>query len=335
MSLPARRYLVALAAFGTMTVAAGAGCSPHKARSAGRIVAAVTVDWEGAALAPEGLDALDELRKHLGSAPITHFVSAAYFTKDHPDPRAAAYLTESVHPGDELAVHLHAWRSLATVAGIAPKLSPSFVSGTDKLAEFDDGDIGFDTDLDVYGVPELRALVRASVRLLEQTHRPVSKVFRAGGYLGTPKMLDAIRLEGFAVDSSATDSHQVDSRKDSFLARRVREVWPKVDETTQPFLVDPQSRQLIEMPIAATADYVTAADIVHMFEAASERLTRDPEHDVFVVLGCNQETAQDFAGKLGEALDQVRGRAAIADRLLLTTVENAATLARNALAPGA
>jgi hypothetical protein len=333
MPLLARRYLASLAACGAL--AGGAGCSPHKARSAGRIIAAVTVDWEGAALAPEALDALDELRKHIGDAPITHFVSAAYFTKDHPDPRAAAYLTESIHPGDQLAVHLHAWRSLATAAGIAPKLSPSFVTGTDKLAEFEDGDLGFDTDLDVYGVPELRALVRTSARLLEQTHRPVSKVFLAGGYLGTPKVLEAIRLEGFTVDSSATDARQIDARKDSFLSRRVREVWPKVDEATQPFLVDPQSRQLIEMPIAATADYVTAADIVRMFEAASARLTRDPEHDVFVVLGCNQETAQDFAGHLGEALDQLRGRAAIAGHLLLTTVENAATLARNALAPGA
>src|SRR5882724_1738451 len=98
MALPARRYLASLAACGAL--AGGLGCSPHKARSAGRIVVAVTVDWEGAALAPEALDALDELRKHVGGAPITHFVSAAYFTKEHPDPRAAAYLTETIRTGD-------------------------------------------------------------------------------------------------------------------------------------------------------------------------------------------------------------------------------------------
>ena len=85
-------------------------------------------------------------------------------------------------PGDELAMHLHAWKSLATAASIEPKLSPSFLTGTDKLLEFEDGDVGFDTDLDAYTGPELRALLRTSRKLLEQTKLPISKSFRAGGY---------------------------------------------------------------------------------------------------------------------------------------------------------
>lgn len=307
------------------------GCS-GKPRASGRIVVAVTVDWEGAAFTPEGLDALDELRKHLGPAPITHFVSAAYFTKDHPDARAAAYLAESVHPGDQLAVHLHVWRSLARASGIAPKLSPSFVTGTDKLYEFDDGDIGFDTDLDVYGVSELRALIRTSAHLLDQAHLPVSRTtFRAGGYLGTPKVLDALRQEGFTIDSSATDYRQIDAKKDSFLSQRVHEVWPAVEATTQPYFVEPRTRQLLEMPIAATADYVSAAQITGVLDAAAARLQREPDRDVFVVVGCNQETAQDFAGRLGEAIEQVRGRRELADRLVFTTVEGAADRARAAI----
>jgi hypothetical protein len=319
-------YLAAIALPGALC-----GCSRQAPRAAGRLVVAVTVDWEGAAFNPEGLDALDELRKHLGAAPITHFVSAAYFTKDHPDARAAAYLAETVHPGDELAIHLHVWRSLARASSIEPKLSPSFVTGTDKLYEFDDGDLGFDTDLDVYGVPELRALVRTSANLLAQVHHPLSKTFRAGGYLGTPKVLDAIRQEGFTVDSSATDHRQIDARKDSFLSRRVREVWPRLDTMTQPFLLE---QGLLEMPIAATADYVSAADITAMFDAAAARLQKDPDRDVFVVLGCNQETAQEFAGHLGEAIEQLRGRRPLADHVLFTTVENAAALARATLPAG-
>jgi hypothetical protein len=339
------------AVLAAITLSGALGCSSGKPRAGGRIVVAITVDWEGAAFTPEGLDALDELRKHLGPAPITHFVSAAYFTKDHPDARAAAYLAESVHPGDQLAIHLHVWRSLARASGLAPKLSPSFVTGTDKLYEFDDGDVGFDTDLDVYGVGELRALIRTSAHLLEQAHLPVSRTtFRAGGYLGTPKVLNALRQEGFAVDSSATDHRQIDAKKDSFLSQRVREVWPKVEATTQPYFidersevarggsaprgVDPKSRQLLEMPIAATADYVSAAQIASMFDAAAARLQRDPDRDVFVVLGCNQETAQDFAGRLGEAIQQVRGRPALADRLVFTTVEGAADRARAAIPLG-
>ncbi|HMG56142.1 MAG TPA: hypothetical protein VK601_21735 [Kofleriaceae bacterium] len=326
--MPSRLWAYLALALASATPA----CSSPKARASGRIVVAVTVDWEGAAFSPDSLDALDELRKRIAPAPLTHFVSAAYFTKDHPDARAAKYIAEAVHPGDELALHLHAWRSLARASGIEPKLSPSFVTGTDKLYEFEDGDIGFDTDLDVYGVTELRALIRKSAQLREQTHVPVAKTFRSGGYLGTPKVLEALRLEGFTVDSSATDYRQIDQKQDSFLSRRVREVWPVVDTASQPYFVDPR-RQLLEMPIAATADYVTAADVVQLVEAARAKLESDPHRDVFVVLGCNQETAQDFAMRIGEAIQQLRGRAAIADHLLLTTVDKAAAMARNQTAP--
>jgi hypothetical protein len=313
-------------------ILAFAGCSSSK-RAKGRIVVAVTVDWEGAYFSPEGLDALDELRKGLGEAPLTHFVSAAYFTKDKPDPRAAVSLAEAVHKGDELAVHLHGWRSLARASGIEPKLSPSFLTGTDKVLELEDGDAGFDTDLDVYSVTELRALIRTSRRLLEQTHLSVSKSFRAGGYLGTPKMIQAIREEGLNVDSSATDYHQLGEQKDAFLSKRIKEVWPSVDATTQPFFVDAPGNQLLEMPITAYADYVSGAGIVGVFDAAHARLQKDPNRDVFVVLGFDQESAQDYAGRIGEALDKIRARKELAGELMFTTVEKAAELARRTVAP--
>jgi hypothetical protein len=317
-----------------LAILALAACARPRTHGKGRIVVAVTVDWEGVTFTPDGLDAIDELRRTLGDAPVTHFASAAYFTKDHPDPKAVTNLAESVHPGDELAVHLHVWRSLARASGLEAKLSPSFVTGTDKLFAFDDGDVGFDTDLDVYSVSELRALIRTSRRLLEQTHLPVSRTFRAGGYLGTPKVMQALREEGYLVDSSATDYRQIDAKKDAFLPRRIREVWPKLEATTQPFFVDPQGpqgRQLLEMPIAATADDVTVTDLAGLFDAADAALQKAPDRDVFVVLGCNQETAQDFAPRLGEALTKLHGRKELADRLLFTTVAKAAELARGAL----
>jgi len=312
-------------------LALGVACGKPRA-AVGRIVVAVTVDWEGAELSPEGLDAIDELRKRLGPAPLTHFVSAAYFTKDRPDPRAIAVVSEAIRPGDELAVHLHAWRSLARASGIEPKLSPSFVTGTDKLFEFEDGDVGFDTDLDVYTVTELRAMVRTSRRLLQQTRVPVSRSFRAGGYLGTPRVLQAIREEGYTADSSATDYHQIDEGKTTFMLKRVQEVWPAIETTSQPYLVGPAGG-LVELPIAATADYVTAADLVKSFDAAAVRLRAAPTRDVFVVIGCNLETSQDFAGRLGEAISALRAQPGRAEQLLFTTVEAAALRARASLAP--
>ncbi len=325
-----------LAAMVAVAAAAIGGCSSPSSpppAAKGRVVVAVTIDWEGAYISIDGLDAMDELRRVLGPAPITHFVSAAYFTKDRPEPTAAASIREAVRDGDELAVHLHAWRSLARASGLTPKLAPSFLTGTDKLLEFEDGDVGFDTDLDAYGVPELRALVRTSRRLLEQTRLPIGKSFRAGGYLGTPKVLQAIREEGFTVDSSATDHRQLDERKDEVLPKRIAAIWPGVDTATQPWLVDARGGPILELPVAAFADYASAAEIAAVIEAAHARLRANPARDVFVVLGFHQETAEDFGGRVREAIERVRARPELAADLVFTSVAAAAERARRALAP--
>ncbi|HVK88546.1 MAG TPA: hypothetical protein VM513_30720 [Kofleriaceae bacterium] len=312
-----------------------AACSNSKPATKGRIVVAITVDWEGAYLSPEGLDALDEVREALGpKVPVTHFVCAAYFTKTNPDPAVVKTLTQSVRSGDELAVHLHGWKSLAVASAIEPRLSPSFLTGTDKLLEFADGDVGFDTDLDAYSGPELRTLLRTSRRLLEaQTKLPVSKAFRAGGYLGTPKVLQAIHDEGYTVDSSATDARQLDERKDDVLPRRVTEIWPKVDSGTQPFYVPQRGGQLLELPIAAFADYATAAEITGVIEAAGKRLAAAPNKDVFVVLGFHQETADEFGPRLRDGVAAAQQQPALASKLLFTTIDHAAALARPTATP--
>jgi hypothetical protein len=316
-----------------LAVVVGGCSSSSPPPTKGRIVVALTIDWEGAYLSPEGLDALDAVRKSFGTAPITHFISAAYFTKASPDPTTVGSIAEAVRKDDELAVHLHAWKSLAKASEIEPRLSPSFLTGTNKLLEFDDGDVGFDTDLDAYSVPDLRALLRTSRRLLEQTRIRISKTFRAGGYLGTPKVLQAIREEGFTVDSSATDYRQLDEQINEVLPNRIKAIWPGVDTASQPWLVQGPGTQLLEMPIAAFADYATPDEIVAIFTAAHARLQKEPGRDVFVVLGFHLETAADFAGRLDEAMQKVRMRKEITDDLLFTTVESAAERARRTLAP--
>jgi hypothetical protein len=320
------------------------GCSSPSPATKGRVVVALTIDWEGAYLPPEGLDALEQLRSRVGDAPMTHFVSAAYFTKEPRDPTTAATIGRAMRKGDELALHLHAWKSLAVAGGVAPKLAPSYLTGTDKLLEFEDGDVGFDTDLDAYSVPELRVLLRTSRLLLEPTQIRVSRSFRAGAYLGTPKVLQAIREEGFTVDSSATDARQLEEPTGEVLPRRVKAIWPEVDSTTQPWLVRAPgggssgaagSTELLEMPVAALADHASSEDMVAIVEAAYARLQKDPGRDVFVVLELELEIAHDYAGRIGDAVEKLRAHRELADRLVFATIAGAAERARRTMAPGA
>ena len=311
-----------------------AGCSSHPPpRARGRIVVAMTMDWEGAEIDADALAALAKFRAGLGDAPMTFFVSAAYFTKATPDPAVIGTLKSVVRPTDELAVHLHAWQSLAKASGIEPKLSPSFLTGTDELLQFPDGDVGFDTDLDAYDVVSLRAMLRTTRRLLEQTHLPVSKSFRAGGYLGTPKVLQAIHDEGFTVDSSATDPREILVDGAEFLSKRLQAVWPKVVTTTQPYVIHAPSGDVLEMPIAAIADYTTPAKIVGVFDALDAQLRAAPDRDVFVVLVFHLETATDYADHVAAALATVRAHGRRADELSFVTMQQAAERARIASAP--
>ena len=300
--------------------------TPEPPAASGHIVVALTIDWEGAYFSPEGLDAIEKLRTVFGAAPFTHFICASYFTTTNPDPTARRRLVQAVRPGDEVAVHLHAWASIATAAGIEPKLSPSFLTGTNKLLELEGPDVGFDVDLDAYSVSELRALLRTSRRVLELTKLPITRVFRAGGYLATPKVLQALEEEGYEVDSSATDYRQLDEKTNGVLPSRIKAIWPSIDINTQPFPIKPGGK-LLEMPVAAFADFADAAKIVRAFDAAQARLRKDPTHDQFIVLGFDQETAADFAGRLGEAYRQVQ-QSPGAEHIEFMTIEQAAKAAR-------
>jgi hypothetical protein len=305
------------------------GKPPPPPPATGKLFVAVTLDWEGAYFSGDALDALDALRVKLGDdVPVTHFMCAAYFSKPEPDPEGFENLRTSLRPGDELALHLHLWKSLAIAASIEPKLSPSFLTGTDKLVEFPDGDIGFDTDLDVYGVADLRALVRTSKKLLEPSAMTVSTSFRAGGYLATPKVLQAIRDEGFTTDSSAAAADQFNGPTDKILRQRIKEVWPAAGPGTQPYVISTPSGPIVEMPISAVADYVSAGDITDVITSAHERLAKDRTKNVFVVLAFHQETADEFGARIHEALQRIRARPEIAADLTFTTIANAAELVR-------
>jgi hypothetical protein len=304
------RWVLALLVF--------AACS--RSAEEGRVVVAVSVDWEGAELNPDGLDAIDFLRKRV-PGPMTHFVSAAYFTKAEPEP-VLATLAEMLKPADELAIHLHAWSSLAKASGLEARTSPSLMTGGPETEDYD-GDTGYETDLDVYDIAELRALLRTSRKLLEQTKRPVSRSFRAGGFLGTPKMFAAIRSEGFTTDSSALDHRQIDLDDPAF-GDRVAAIWPTVDAKTQPFMVG----SVVEIPVSAFADFTDAAEVTKLIDDAYARLAAAPAKDQFIVLSFNLETAATLAGRIGEGVEKARAKHG---DLVFVTLEQAGELARRGL----
>jgi len=311
-----------------------AACSSKAAPPPGDapgIVVCLTVDWEGASLDDASFAAVDKIRAVVPDAPFTHFVTAAYFTKPEPDPEAPKLVAAHIRPGDELAVHLHGWRSIAQAADVVPKLSPSFFTGTDELITLEDGDAGYDLDVDAYSRAELRAILRTSRKLLEQVGVPVARTFRAGGYLGTPKVLGALRDEGFVIDSSEFDAHGFHRPPGDFFTQRVLGIWPDATRTRQPHVIEVDGGTLLEMPMAAVADESSSDDIVKLVEAAHTQRAKDPSRDVFVVIELDLETALDFAERVQAAMATIEGRPALAREVQFATIDRAAARAQRQL----
>lgn len=175
-----------------------------------KIIFCLTADWEGEHF--KNLNDFIGIRKHIGiHIPITHFITASYFTK--PLKHAAEKIQSATYEGDEIGMHIHCLRSLIKTAGV------DFVSKPDFFEPF---------------TPELRALVNMLPKVLQpkvsgrgvpisayskdaqemilkvsadlitrhlQVDHPVS--FRAGGWMASDAVLQTLMKLSFKYDSSA------------------------------------------------------------------------------------------------------------------------------------
>lgn len=320
---------------------AAAGCGDDdKARTGGApkaeeaapapVVVSVSVDWEGAYFEEDGLAALARFRLENKDVPITHFVCPAYYTKPNAEPARdiTSLLREGMRPGDEVGVHLHVWNSLVEASRVPVRSGRSFLTEDGRLMEFD-GDAGFDLDPSIYTTSEVRSMLRTSRRLLETAGFEVAPVFRAGGWLAPPAVLEAARAEGFTVDSSAVDpgwlGEGASTEGFEVLAGRLRAIWPQVDRTTQPFRIETPAGAIVEIPDSgAMADHMASEEMEDHVQWAAGTGKRP----VFVHLGFHAETAHQYADLLSRALHNLRRRKVPME---LVTVSRAAELARASL----
>ena len=293
------------------------------------MVVSVSIDWEGAYFDADALAALAEVRRQNPDVPMTHFVCPAYYTKPGATAdEVTALLRQHMAPGDEIGIHLHVWNSLVQAARVPVRSGRSFLTADGRLMEFE-GDAGFDLEPAIHTTSELRAIIATSRRLLETAGFQVAPVFRAGGWLANPSVLEAARAEGLTIDSSAIDASWLGEGASSegfeVLAARVRTLWPKVDRTTQPFVIDTPAGEVIEIPDSGgMADHVASEEMEdHVQWAAGSG-----QRPIFVHLGFHAETAHHYADLLSRALTNLRRRKVPME---FVTVSRAAELAKASL----
>jgi hypothetical protein len=290
-----------------------------------RVILTVSVDWEGGSLRDANLAALQALRRELPGVPLTHFLNAAYYTRAGANSEeVTAGIKRGLEPGDELGLHIHPYRSLVEAAGVPFRDAPTFFG---RPLRGSTGDVGHEVELAAYSVDELKRIVRLSRTRLLEAGFAITRSFRAGGWIADGKVLEAIRAEGFEVDSSATDStwHQ-EELADRPILGRIREIWPAVRHDTQPFLVHTAAGPILEMPdTGALADYVSAEEMSGHVRQALARVRAGGTHPLFVHVGLHQESAARFGTRVSAALAPLR----LDKDIEFSTLEKAAALARS------
>lgn len=300
------------------------GCSIKRLSSvqpAPVVRVAISVDWEGRDISTINLRAFAPFRVAHPDVPLTHFLNAAYFTKRDADPdEVARQIRQVLSHRDELGLHIHPWQSLVEASGVTFRSEPT-IWGNGRPMRRGKRDSGHEVSVEAYETDEFEAIVAKSVGVLAANGFVVGTSFRAGAWLAGPRVREAIRREGFLVDSSATDTRWHDEIADTALPGMMREIWPDITSDTQPFLLETPAGDIIEMPdTGALADYVTAQEMAGHVRNAVAKL--GSESDRFVHLGFHQETAALYLPRVTAALREIQ--AEYPDRVVFETLETSA-----------
>lgn len=282
------------------------------------IVVVISVDWEGRSLLPENLQRMAAFRRQHPDIPMQHFLNAAYYKRPGIDAaQTSRAIDEVLLPEDDHGLHIHAWHSLLSAAGVKPDDSTGILKDDGRVPRAADdwgyfpAEAGYDTPLEHFDVDALDKIVATSRTILvEQGFRiPVS--FRAGAWMSGPKVQEALARNGFVTDCSAVEVSPVARRFGNIpLCQWLRELWPAIDETSQPFQVATPAGRLWQVPNnASLVDYLTAEEVVAIFKSNAERWEQEPHRHWFVSTGFHQETARVFLDRLDQAVISMKREA--------------------------
>jgi hypothetical protein len=268
----------------------------------------VTVDWEGRDLASANIEAMRKLRQDYPEVPFVHYLNAAYFTKSNADSFEVKRKIDSVLlPIDEQGLHIHGWKSLFEAAGVTHRRSPNWIPNGQSLTDAECAyDCGHTIPITAYTYSELRQVINYSIRVLTDHGYNRPKSFRAGGWLASDNLFQALAAEGFTSDSSAVNPAFLKAKLQTYnLYTWLVNTWPSITTTSQPY-VTPQN--VWEFPDnGCLADYVTYQDMVGVINANLKQLQASTEStNRYVVIGFHQETAAQYGSRIRQILSAVR-----------------------------
>jgi hypothetical protein len=153
------------------------------------------------------------LRAHAPNIPVTHFICPAYFTSGIR--KADERIKRVIRDMDEVALHVHCYKSLIDYSGIAFRVAENYYNRwVSKLIGHLPKPLqhtlnqhlvsGRGVPLGVYNNEEIRKIIKDSALILK-SHLHPDKIsgFRAGGWLLRDDVFTILHEVGMSYDSSA------------------------------------------------------------------------------------------------------------------------------------
>jgi hypothetical protein len=273
----------------------------------GKLVLAISMQWEGETLSQHNLDAITKFRENYESISMMQFINPVYFTKPKADATNIRQKINSViRKNDAIGLQLLGWQSLVKDSGVIFRNSPTFWGNTIS-AKACSVDCGHEVPLSVYSREELVKLMKHSIELLTANGFKTPSAFMAGGWMATNQVLEAAVISGLKYDFSGIPPHIVQEKIRQFpLYQWINELWDKTTALSQPSPLPTQVGWIEEYyNNGGTLDYITEKDIVDMYHGYANLLKQDPSKAYLIHIGLYQETAAKTLPRLEAALQKI------------------------------
>jgi predicted deacetylase len=236
----------------------------------------VSNDWDDTDNTDEQLRRQEELHERHPELILTHFVGPYTFTDPELPEERKRYLAEWVlrmqeEQGDEIGLHIHPYCHFVEAAGVTCRLDPEYASSWRTP--------GYTVFCSAYEEDEFVELLRTADALFESYGLPKPRTFRAGGWSLELHVLRALARVGYVADTSANNWRRLEEWEGqagtSLYAWNAMQ-WAEIDETSQPWWPSEAGMMSTELPVVGVlevpdngilVDYVTAAEMVEMFDA--------------------------------------------------------------------
>lgn len=279
----------------------------------GKIVIIVSVDWEGSHLKEENLSVMSKFRDQFPEIQIQHFINPAYFSRakslELTNEEIAKKIKSVLRSGDEQGMHIHAWKELIEDSGVKFKTLPTFHDFNNADKE------GRKVPLWIYSKKELIKIFEKGINILVQSGFDKPKSFRAGGWMATKEVLEALAANGICIDCSALpgDTNLL-SWNNYNLKSWVEYLWKDITSISQPFKIvecESSSTPVIEVPNnGCLADYCYDGffdnKIFDGFKQMSKELEKRPTATLYYSIGFHQESAQSHLSSLINGIKMIK-----------------------------